>query len=134
MLKSTCNLSKVNWGWPLRDIGTFLKFLPEVQRNINLTQIGLRWYVNLFYLIIDPTPEAGMAVEMLGGVLQESIPHVMVLDGIQGNGLKPPPPKGDNQWIATFQNLLVPSVFLNSSLSKTKPKCTCMAKVVHVLQ
>ena len=68
-----------------------------------------------------------MAVEMLGGVLQESIPHVMVLDGIQGNGLKPPPPKGDNQWITTFQNLLVPSVFLNSSLSKTKPN-------VHVWQ
>lgn len=49
---------------------------------------------------------------MLWRVLKKAIPEVVVLYRVQWDGLESPPTKGDNQWIPTLEDLLVPSVLL----------------------
>ncbi len=62
------------------------------------------------------TPECHVAVKMLRRVFQQPVAHVVVLNGVQCDGLKPPPTQRDDQRVSRLQDLFVPSMFFQSDL------------------
>lgn len=61
-------------------------------------------------------PEVSHTRHMLRRILEHAITHVVFFLGVDGQGLKPSPPDGQNDWISTLQYFTVPTVLLNASL------------------
>ena len=49
---------------------------------------------------------------MLWCVFEHPLPHVVVLDAVDWCGLEPPPAKGDDEGVASFEDPLVPAMLL----------------------
>ena len=62
------------------------------------------------------TMEDRVTVHVLRCVFQQSMSHIVILHEIIRNGLETSPAEGDDQWIFALENLLVPSMFLQTHL------------------
>lgn len=55
-------------------------------------------------------------MHVLWGVLQKSLPSVVVFNIIEWDGLKPPPPYRKDDWISRLEDFLIPTMFLQTHL------------------
>lgn len=66
----------------------------------------------------EHTPKHGLTVKMLRSVFEKSISVIVVLHEVNWQCLESSPPKRNYDRVSCFQYLFVPSMFLESSLTK----------------
>lgn len=64
------------------------------------------------------TPDGGTTVHVLRCVFQQAVTSIVVLDVVEGDGLKAPPAQRQNERVAGFQDTIVPAMFLQAHLLK----------------
>lgn len=62
------------------------------------------------------TPDGGTAVHVFRCVFEQAVTPVMVLDVVEGDGLKAPPAQRQDKRVTGFQDTIVPAVFLQTHL------------------
>lgn len=64
----------------------------------------------------DLTPNGGATVHVLGGVLQQPMAAIVVLDVVEGHGLEAPPAQREDDGVPRLQDATVPAVLLQPHL------------------
>ena len=62
------------------------------------------------------TPDGGLAVQVLGRVLEQAVAAVVVLHRVHGDGLEAAPAKRHDDRVTCLQDALVPAVLLQAKL------------------
>lgn len=105
-----------------------------VDKNMALVRVSLS--------ASELTPNGGSTVHVLGGVLQQAMAAIVVLNVVEGHGLEAPPAQREDDGVPRLQDTTVPTVLLQPHLeSITHMKssreknalqlCTCCTCSLH---
>lgn len=67
------------------------------------------------------TPNGGSTVHMLGGVFQQAVSPVVVLDVVERDGLETPPAQWEDERVSCLQDAAMPAVLLQAHLQTFSP-------------